>query len=38
MLPKYNLNKEYKLASDNLHPGPDHNRQFVENIVQYIND
>ena len=37
ILPKYNLNKEYKLAPDNLHPGPDHNRQFVESIVQYIN-
>ena len=27
-----------KLASDNKHPGPEHNRLFAENIIQYIND
>lgn len=37
LLPFYNLDKQYKLAKDNLHPGPDHNRLFAESIVQYIN-
>jgi hypothetical protein len=38
ILPMYELLKNYKLASDNKHPGPEHNRQFAENIIQYIND
>lgn len=38
ILPMYELLKNYKLASDNKHPGPEHNRLFAENIIQYIND
>ena len=30
------MSQKYPLVRDN-HPGPEHNRQFVESIVQYIN-
>lgn len=37
ILPIYEVSKDYQLASDNLHPGSEHNRQFAESVVQYIN-
>ena len=37
ILPIYDVSKDYQLASDNLHPGSEHNRQFAESVVQYIN-
>jgi hypothetical protein len=35
LLPFYEMSKEYKLAADNLHPGPEHNRLFAKSIVNY---
>lgn len=37
LLPFYERSKEYKLASDGAHPGPDHNRIFAETITKQIN-
>ena len=37
VLPMYKMSQKYPLVRDN-HPGLEHNRQFVESIVQYIND
>jgi hypothetical protein len=36
LLPFYERSKEYKLASDGDHPGPDHNRIFAEAISKHI--
>ena len=36
LLPFYELSKNYTLASDNKHPGPEHHRLFAESIVSYI--
>tara|TARA_Y100000310_G_scaffold163710_1_gene163516 strand:- start:722 stop:1705 length:984 start_codon:yes stop_codon:yes gene_type:complete len=38
ILPMYKLSQNYLLASDDHHPGPEHNRQFAKSVVQYIND
>jgi|TARA_B100001094_G_C18163198_1_gene790542 hypothetical protein len=37
LLPFYEMSKDVEFASDNLHPGPEHNRLFAESVVQYIN-
>ena len=36
LLPFYEMSKNYTLASDGVHPGPEHNRLFAESIVNYI--
>jgi len=36
LLPFYELSKEYKMARDGLHPGPEHNRLFAESVVKYL--
>jgi len=36
LLPFYEMSKEFPLASDNFHPGPEHNRLFAESILEYI--
>ena len=36
LLPFYEMSKEYPLASDNSHPGVEHNRLFAESIVKYL--
>jgi len=36
MLPFYEMSSEFTLASDNAHPGPEHNRLFAESVAQYM--
>lgn len=38
MLPFFNRDKRYSLASDNIHPGPEHMEIFANDIVKYLNN